>query len=249
MTGTKNALRLSILVFAAGIALVAIFHIADVKDAGTTLVTLLLVPLLVYAIASGILAEFSAPGGWSAKFRAAVEQKAETSATPISSAPSLQKVEKRSATELVEIIRGLEKGRPVSLMVRLDKRNYYKASLTKMYIQSLLAFDTDLAIILIDDKSGKFVAMVDASAFMALLEAHSSEVIRAIEQNDIAYFRQFPQFVFEGISQDATNGDALRKMTKLNRKMLVVLTDNKQPHAIVKRDDIVAGMLEKLTAA
>jgi hypothetical protein len=40
-----------------------------------TLIALLLVPLVVYGIASGRIQEFSAPGGWAAKFRDAVKEK------------------------------------------------------------------------------------------------------------------------------------------------------------------------------
>jgi hypothetical protein len=59
-----------------GIVLVALLHRAVGISDSATIVTLLLIPLLVYGIVSGRLRELGAPGGWNAKF-AALENKVE----------------------------------------------------------------------------------------------------------------------------------------------------------------------------
>src|SRR4030088_1040751 len=45
-----------------------------------TLIALLLTPLIVYGVASGKIQEFSAPGGWGAKFREAAQATVTTTA-------------------------------------------------------------------------------------------------------------------------------------------------------------------------
>ena len=51
-----------------GIVLVAILQKGLGITDGATIVTLLLVPLLIYGIVSGRLLELTGPGGWGAKF-------------------------------------------------------------------------------------------------------------------------------------------------------------------------------------
>jgi uncharacterized membrane protein len=60
--------------FVIGIVLAEIISFAKMGDSAT-FIALLLIPLFVYAIASGKVQEFSAPGGWGAKFRDAATEK------------------------------------------------------------------------------------------------------------------------------------------------------------------------------
>ena len=250
MKPNSVAIVVAILIFVAGLALVAAFHYYEVEDTGTKLITLLLIPFVAYGVTSGKLLELSAPGGFSAKFQTAARAPVAGSATQLTDKMKpLQQVEKRSNTEIRDIVAKLEKGKPVALTVRFGKANYYKASVSRNYIKALLSYDPDLVIVIVDNQSDEFVAMIDANAFLGLSDVDEQKMLNAIGQQDLDYLKKFPQFLFEGIADNASNAEALRKMSALNTKTLVVLNRQEQPHAIVKRDDIVANILEQLTTA
>lgn len=244
-----TAIYIAVGIFGAGILLALVFHGFGLKDPATTLMALLLIPLVAYGIASGKITEFSGPGGINAKFQAAAKQNIEVAATSLTDSKNqLQKVEKKSSHELKEIISKLEKGRPVALTLRFGKANYYERSVVEQYVRDLLEFDSEMVIVIVRDSNDEFIAMIDANSFLALSRSDEQQLINAVGDGNINYLKESPLFLFEGILDHRTNADALRKMAALNTKTLVVLNDQKQPHAIVKRDDIVAQILERLVA-
>ena len=214
----------------------------------------MIAPLLVYGIASGKILELAAPGGWGAKFQEVAQQNVSTTATPLADvAPltqgldQLQAVEKEGLPKLDEIVGKLQKGKPVALILYFGKQNYYVANVVKQYIQKLNVVDPDLVIILVDDVTKRFVGAIDANSFLQLSPEEAQQLIAAIGNRQRAYLASFPGFVFRGIRDNKTNIDALKDMKDLDTKFLVVLNEKDEPTSIVKRDEIVAHLFEKLT--
>ena len=248
MNTNTYALRLAAIVFLSGAVLTILFHRLEIKDS-PTIIALLVVPLLVYCIASEKLLELSAPGGWSAKFQEIAKQNVNTTATTLTAGLNkLQSVEKESLFKLDEIIPRLEKGKPIGLVLFFGKKNYYDASVVTMHIDKLKPLDQELAIIIIDEDDKRFVCAIDADSFVRLSAKYAKEIIDAIGQRNRAYLLTFPEFVFQGIRDKRTNIDALKKMRHLNTKLLVVLDDKDHPISIVKRDEIIAHLFDNLTA-
>src|SRR5437868_14795086 len=88
-----------------------------------TYIALLLTPMVVDGVASGKIQEFSAPGGWGAKFREAAQAKVAvttTNLTPLSDAVrQLDVVEKGGLSELQNLGPKLQKDKPIALSFQL----------------------------------------------------------------------------------------------------------------------------------
>lgn len=235
-------------IFAAGTALVLIFNGLGFKESATAIVTILVIPLLAYAVLSGKISEFSAPGGFSAKFKAATQQNIDSASTKLSDRKKqLLTIEKGTAADLKTVISQTKKGEPIALILRFGRADYYQAQVTETYLDHLRDLDPELIVIVVDDISNEFVAMIDASSFLSLSREEEQALVNAIGDRKLNFLRQFPQFRFKAISEGQTNAEALRLMNAENTKTLVVLDPHNKPTAVIKREDIVAHIIEKLT--
>ena len=79
-----GAIYLTIGVFVGGVALAALIKMLKIGDS-TTFIALLLTPLIVYGVASGKVQEFTAPGGWGAKFQEVAHEAVSTAVSQLNS--------------------------------------------------------------------------------------------------------------------------------------------------------------------
>src|SRR5882724_1221230 len=120
-----DAVWLAIGAFAAAFIVAVIIHWMKVGDSAT-FIALLLTPMIVYGVASGKIQEFSAPGGWGAKFREAAQATvAPTALTPLREAiQQFEIIEKAGLAELQGLGRRLQKDKPIALSFKLGLQDY-----------------------------------------------------------------------------------------------------------------------------
>ena len=109
-------------------------HLGAVDEA--IFISLLLVPIIVYALASGRLAEFSGPGGWGAKFRA--EATSQVTGNQIIQSDDLQFLEKGDLRSLSDYVRGLNPNLAAALTLRVGHGGYQKRAIIN-YLKTLMA--------------------------------------------------------------------------------------------------------------
>ena len=121
---------------------------------GSAFVAILLVPLIVYALASGRLAEFSGPGGWGAKFRSAATSQVETSDI-IENAEALQAVEKGGLRHLRDAVERLNPDLPNALTLRVGRRGYYVPDAIVRYLKTLMAVGPSTYVVFVGERNGQ----------------------------------------------------------------------------------------------
>jgi hypothetical protein len=256
MNENSFALVSATIVLLVGIALtILFFHLKITDGPSATIIALLLIPLVVYGIASGKILELSAPGGWSAKFQQAAKQKAVTTASAITAnMKELQPVKKESLGRLRQIIPTLAKGKPLALILFFGRHDYQDLYVVGDYLQALQTVDPTAVVVMIDNTSESFVCMIEGEMFLELLDSEGQTLIDAINNGDINYLRRINSqrqdtvVVFRALTMKNTNADALRQMKELNIKTMIVVDENSKPNSIVKRDEIVEHIFEELTA-
>src|SRR6266576_6584205 len=136
------------------LAFVVAFAINRMKFGDSaTFVALLLTPMVVYGVASGKIQEFSAPGGWGAKFREAAQAKVAVTTSnlmPLSDAVrQLDVIEKGGLSELQTLGPQLQKDKPIALSFQLGQQNYV-VDIAIKYIEFLLLSDNEMAVLIVD---------------------------------------------------------------------------------------------------
>jgi len=212
-----------------------------------TFVALLLTPMVVYGVASGKIQEFSAPGGWGAKFRDAAQAAVTPTAltTPLNQiAQQFDIIQKAGLAELQGLGARLQKGKPIALSFQLGQQNYDVDVATK-YIEFLLLTDNDMTVLIVDSNR-HFVAMTEGTTMLTLLRNQGQQIRNALATANSLFFITLPGFHTNSIKATDSNATALEKMRAQNARSIVVVDDQGTPTGVVKLDDIVARLLEKL---
>ena len=241
-----NAIWLAAGAFAAAFLMAVIINKAKLGDS-VTFIALLLTPMIVYGVASGKIQEFSAPGGWGAKFREAAQAVVTPTAltTPLNEV--LQRfdvIEKGGLSELQGLGSRLQKDKPIALSFQLGQQNY-DAGVAVKYIQFLLLTDRNMTVLILD-ASHHFVAMTEGQTMQTLLESQGQRITSALASGDKNFFLTLPGFHTNSIKATDSNATALEKMREQNARAIVVVDEQGTPTGVVKFDDIVARLLEKL---
>jgi len=216
----------------------------------TTFIALLLLPLGVWGVTSGAISEFSA-GGVTLKFREAAEAKVKIS--PLTDVvEDFQAIEKGGLSAIEGFTRALTPGKPIALVLKLGRPNYYVPSAVVLYLQALSSFDPELTLV-VTDADGKFMVAADGRAVINFLtgqnDFQAQEQFReALNAPDASRLVELPGFTSEAIAADATNAQALSKMDELARRTLVALDSGGRPKGLAKRDAIVTHLLVQLAS-
>ena len=238
------SILLALAVFVFGAALAVAFSEYGIGDG--VFIALLLTPLLVFGVASGLVQEFTAPGGWGAKFRQAAKR--EITPMPLTEAiEDFQAVEKESLGALRQAGQRLDKNTPVALSLRFDRAQGYNERAVRQYLEMLSAADRDLAVIILDE-GGKFVASADGGALMQLLNQHEDAMffMNAMRGHDRSYFQQSVSFLTDSLATTYSNAEALERMSELNARIMAV-TDKAVPVGFLRRENLMTKLLVELT--
>jgi len=241
-----DAVWLAIGAFAAAFVVAVIIHWMKVGDSAT-FIALLLTPMIVYGVASGKLQEFSAPGGWGAKFREAAQAAVTPTAitTPLNDVvQQFEIIQKGGLAELQGLGPRLRKDKPIALSFQLGQQNY-DVDIAIKYIEFLLLTDRDMMVLILDSNR-HFVAMTEGTTMLTLLRNQGQQIRNALAAGDKNFFVTLPGFHTNSIGATDSNATALEKMRQQNARAIVVVDAQGTPTGVVKRDDIVSSLLEKL---
>jgi CBS domain len=237
---------LAVVAFLIALGVAALIHKAKIGDSAT-FIALLLTPMIVYGVASGKLQEFSAPGGWGAKFREAAQAAVTPTAisTPLNDVvQQFEIIQKGGLAELQGLGTRLHKDKPIALSFTLNQQGYDVDVATK-YIEFLLLTDREMMVLILD--SGRhFVAMTEGTTMLTLLKNQGQQITRALAAGDKNFFVTLPGFHTNSIKASDSNAAALEKMRQQNARAIVVVDDQNTPTGVVRRDDVVSRLLEKL---
>lgn len=241
-----DAIWLAAGAFVAALVVAVIVNKAKLGDSAT-FIALLFTPMLVYGVASGKIAELTGPGGWGAKFREAAQAVVTPTAftTPLNDV--LQKfdiIEKGGLSELQGLGAKLQKDKPIALSFQLGQQGY-DAGVAIKYIQFLLLTDRNMSVLILD-ANHHFVAMTEGETMLTLLQNQGQRITSALASGDKAFFTTLPGFHTNSIQATDTNATALAKMREQSARAIVVVDAQGTPTGVVKFDDIVARLLEKL---
>jgi hypothetical protein len=242
-----EAVFASVAVLAAGILLafgIKRFSLGD----SVTFLALMLLPLLTYGVASGMVQEFTAPGGWGAKFREAAEK-------PVQPAPLAKLafegdlVAKGGADYLNEVTARLTPGKPLALTLQLGRSGYYDPRAIAEYIRVISTADPAVAVVVVDP-DGRYVASARGATVAQQLPSpeFANALISAIESGNAEAILALPGFSHQAIADSANNVQALEKMETEDVTRLVALDADGRPVGFVLRDQIVSQLLISLAS-
>lgn len=235
-------------VAAALIALLAGLFVSRIVTDSVTFVALLVLPLVVYSVVAGKLKEFSAPGGWGAKFEEIAAEKVNPS--PITdSVQNLDIFTKGGVRALAGAVKDRTSQNPIALTLKLGKTTYTSQDL-KASIDTLRAFDPETTVLFLYS-NGTLAAYAESTAVLALLSTpdYEADLIGYVANSDADALRTLPGFQSQALSSERSNAEALQLMRKSNARSLVVTGIDNRPTGVVKRDQIVAKMLLELADA
>lgn len=213
-------------------------------------VALLLTPLLVYLFVSGRLQEFSAPGGWGAKFRDIAQASVETTKILVDAQP-LQIMEKGAEGEIERRIAELKPNVPNALVLFVGRGGYYVADIIEKYLQALIAAGPSTYVIFIDANTKQFVGSASGRQILATLQdpALTAQFMQELSEGGSRPFAEMRFLVEVSLSQDDTNVIALQKLIDTNADALIIVSDDKQHIlGVIDRNHLIAKLMLKLAS-
>ena len=246
---SRNALALwtSSTAFLAGAAVLALLmHLGSVD--GVAFIALLLVPLILFALVSGRLEEFSAPGGWGAKFRVEIASKVGPSGI-LSDVQKVQFVEKQSLKSLGSADASLNPKQPNALVLKVGTPDYSPGDI-QQYLKTLKAVGTATYVVFVYKESGRFIGSASADQVLAILDSSLAvkEFMNALGSTGQEPFGQFDFLTTEALGPTDTNKTALDKFLASGANGLVVLGNSQEPVGVVDRTRLLTKLLANLAA-
>jgi hypothetical protein len=259
---TKKALAswgLSLLLLALGILVIWVvrYWVNEGRDPPTepvgdaVLVFLLVMPILIYAIISGILKEFKGPGGWGASFNSiATTSVSDTMAhSQVSVDDDTVQILPPGETETHQVeTQELDETRPIVITVTFGKGGSYTVADLQDYVEKYYRYRSfELVVFLTSGK--QFVGFMPAWAAKQILNdpKRKSAFVEAINEGDPDKLYSCPGVVSKAISTKSTNAEALREMIEQNSRFLVITDEKNRLKGIAEREQVIGRMVLALT--
>lgn len=209
------------------------------------LVALLIIPLVVYAVASGRLEELRG-GGIEARFARVATATVTPDSTQLS-VEAMYGVEKANPRQLPAVIDRLaDETAPIGLTIFLGKDRYTRDALRK-YLAALGQLRTFKFVVFVD-LEGRFEAYMPHWLLSQLLEGpHSGAFVTALNKGLIGTIRRYPGVVRHAITTKHTNEHALREMERQGLEAIVVVDEERRVVGVVEREKVLSTMLLALS--
>jgi len=265
ISGTKKErgpLMLSVLFVGVGIILLLLLWVATLvvswffssdpaKSVGdVVLVSVLVMPILIYAIISGSLKELRGPGELGATFNSVVTESVSDTLdhVQVSVDEENRQILSSGETQILqdETQLGLHETQPIYMRVTFGKGDYTLEEL-RDHVESYYRFRSfELVVFLTRDD--RFLASMPAWAAKQLLNdpARNQEFVDLINGGS-AELLSCPGVVGKAISTGATNAEALREMVEHNSRFMVVTDEKNQVAGIAEREQVIGRMMLALT--
>lgn len=243
-----QAFWLAVVVFFLALAVAWALKRFQITD-GVGFITVILLPIAAYGVASGFVAKITLPGGWAAEFR-------QIAAAKIAPSPLADAVEDLSIIEKggIAAIQGyrdsLQPGKPLAISLQFGRDGYYSQDAIAEYIRAFLTFDPDLTILFVDEATGTFVASSNANSVLAAVEVAGGQqpFISALESGDLDRLRSLVALTTATVSATTTNAEALQAMVADGVDSIIKTSDDRVAIGLVRRDEIVSRMMITLAS-
>lgn len=209
------------------------------------LVALLIIPLVVYAVASGRLEEIRG-GGIEARFARVATATVSPDSTQLP-VDAMYGVEKANPRELPAVLDRLaDETAPIGLTIVLGKDRYTRDALRK-YLIALGQLPLFKFVVFVD-LEGRFEAYMPHWLLSRLLEGpRAAAFVTALNEGRIGTIRRYPGVVRHAITTKHTNEHALREMEQQGLEAIVVVDEERRVVGIVERERVLSTMLLALS--
>lgn len=255
----RQAIFLSALFLLIGCIVTWLIKWALKIEGDVVLVSLSLIPLLVYIVISGKLEELKGPGGLEAKFAKAASESVSAASEEIKpSVQDMQGVSKSSLDFLERKRHQIDESKPIVMIMELGIANEdslhqgsyydrYDREAVLQYIEVISKFRNFKFIAFVDDEQ-KFLAYMPSWALKELLsdERLGDGFIESINEGQTHRLSRYPGLIREVIRTQSTNAEALREMMKQNLEALIVIDENNRLAGVVERDQVLSRMVLSL---
>jgi len=204
------------------------------------LISLLLLPALLYLAISGRLTEITGPGGVGAKFRASASTTVRGAIQPTQ---NLQQVDKGGLNDLEAIKPQLSDERPLVLKFNLRAGSNFDLGSIRSYLLVLRA-SRGFGVVAFVDAEGKLLGYVTAQRFDALMNSDAAyNVVEQLNGQTADDPLTGLGVVTATIPVGASNAEALATMTEQQLKIAAITDRNKTLVGVIEREQLVATML------
>jgi hypothetical protein len=206
-----------------------------------TLITLILVPLIVYGVASGRLTEFKGLGGWGATFSEVASKAVELTEVAIEETVMIEKL---GARETLEQFEKVQAGRPVLMTLTLGNPSY-DANAVRAVVKSTSQYPEFKFVVFLDEER-RVICYTPVRKFQAECErdqVRTEALIGAVRSRTVNVVQSFPGMLSDTIPRTTSNAEALEKMERLGLDAILVVDDNKQPIGVAERQHIINRMV------
>src|SRR5712691_1982749 len=225
----------------------ALFFAKTVLNVGqdaAVLVSVVLVPVLLYLILSGKLQEFSA-GGLSAKFTDVARKPLDDSNADLIDAEEVKSTEKGGIGELQKKLQEVSKFRYVVLTLTLGKEGYYN---TKALLDYLRAFSQhpNFKFLVILEQTGEVFAYISGWRAIQMLEmqlqSQENSFVDSMNEGRKTDLLGFG-LVQATLRTTDTNINALKEMLDLKMDALVVTDNQRRLKGVVEREQVLSKLM------
>jgi hypothetical protein len=244
-----RAVALSVLFLVVGLGV--LWLAKEVLDLGgdAVLISLLLLPALLYLALSGRLTEITGPGGVGAKFREVGAKPAPASWQKLTQ-EDVQMVAKGGLDELRRLMPTLElDDRPIILTFTIGAEHRYDLQMVRDYIEVLAALRRFLVVVFLDPE-GRLLGYMPAGRFVALMRSQEAgfQLIEDLStRNASRQLGTIPGVSTETLPVGSTNSDALQMMTRRGLDVLALVDDAGLFKGIVERERVISDILLAVT--
>lgn len=241
-----RAVIIALLFLSAGLATLWLVNVMTGIRDSVVYVTILIVPTLLYVILSGRLAEFRAPGGWTATFIRTSFSPAQPTSSPIDLNTVIE-ISKKEKGALDDRLKQLDQAQPIALFLELGGHPYDRADILN-HVHNLGRYrNFKLAVFV--DRNRDFVAYMPSWALERVLSTDGlgDEFTGVIVQGRVGDLRQYPAVITQALSEGSNNYVALDEMRRRNLEVLVVVNNNRRVVGLLERDQVLARMVLSLS--
>ena len=216
--------------------------------------TLILLPVVIYGVASGYVAKITAPGGWAWTFREVADDPVETVELG-ENVEEISPIPKGGVGEIGRYRENVTPGRALAVTLTIG-RTFYTQEAVAAYLRAFLALDPHLTVVFLDGE-GAFAASAPARSVLAQLEFEmqteepGSAFLDAVAEAELPGLEALKQVVAlttESVTTGTTNVTALDLMLEEGVEALVAVDEADRPSGIVRRDAILTRLMVKLAA-
>jgi len=199
--------------------------------------TVMLLPVVVYFIASGNLTELGA-FGFAAKF-------AKTAKEPVS--PEMISYDDTQIVGLRKLVAAqeIDQSRPGVMKMTIGRKVPYTPDDLNLYLDALSRLRSFKLVVFLDNDK-QVVAYMEDWVFKEQVELHAEEFLDVINSDQKKGLEDYPGVAKKTISTNSTNIQALRAMREQNLETLVIVDEQKILRGVVERVQVLSSIMLSL---